>query len=465
MNLQSNRRIKRAWAFYDWANSVYSLVIGTAIFPIFFNAVTEDIDRRIQVDPVSGNTLEVSYVSFLGMEWVNTQLYGYAISFMLLIVAVISPILSGVADYAGKKKFFLRLFCYLGSAACVGLWWFDVEALELSMGVFVLAGIGFWASLVFYNSYLPDIAPKEEHDRLSAHGFALGYAGSVILLIAVLVLSQGFGMDIRYAFLMVGLWWFGFAQITLSRIPENPYNHGGGGPLFSRGFKELRIVAWDAWNARRLWWYLLSFLMMSMAVQTIMVMAQFFGIKEVWRTGENGELIRGMDTTQLIVAIILVQIIAIPGAYLFSGMAKRWGNVSGLKVAMLLWISVCVFAYAVVDTPTEFWIAACFIGFIMGGTQSLTRSTYSKFLPETEDTTSYFSFYDVLEKVGIVIGTACFGYIEGLTGTMRNSVLALVAFFLIALVLLFVIPKTERFLKPREELKYRKTQRGTDASE
>ena len=467
MNAPYSKRVQRAWSFYDWANSVYALVISTAIFPIFYNEVTK---TNVQVvrDKVLGEDVEVAVVEAFGMEFVNTELYSYAISFSLLLVALLSPLLSGIADYAGKKKFFLKVFCYLGSVACMALWWFDPQRLELSMLVLVLASMGYWSSLVFYNSYLPDIAPKAEHDQLSARGFAMGYVGSVILLVINLIMVQVFDIDARWCFLMVGVWWLGFAQITLRRIPDNPYNHKGQGKLITKGFEELRMVFWDAWNARRLWWYLVAFFVLSMGVQTVMLMAQFFGIKAIIRIDENGNEVVGMETGELIVAIILVQLIAIPGAFLFSWMAKKLGNVQSLMVAMCCWIAVCCWAFFAVHTPSEFWAAASCIGFIMGGTQSLSRSTYSKFLPETEDTTSYFSFFDVLEKYGIIIGTFSFGFIEGWTGTIRNSVLALIVFFVIALILLKVVPKEERFLAPREEVKRRrqrqkKRQRGVAA--
>ena len=455
MNSANSNRIKRAWTFYDWANSVYALVISTAIFPIFYNEITKTNTQTV-IDKVSGEQTDVHIVTFFGMEFINTELYSYCISFSLLIVAVLSPILSGVADYTGKKKFFLRLFCYLGSAATAGLFWFTPDHLELSMLVLVVASLGYWSSIVFYNSYLPDIAPKEEHDKLSAKGFAMGYAGSVILLLANLVMIQVMDIDARWCFLLVGLWWFGFAQITLKRLPDNPYNHESKGNPIGKGLAELRMVFWDTWNARRLWWYLVAFFVLSMGVQTIMLMAQFFGIKAIVRIDETGQEVVGMETGELIVAILLVQIIAIPGAYLFSASAKKFGNIKSLVFAMVAWIALCAYAFFGVFTPTDFWLAASGIGLIMGGTQSLTRSTYSKFLPETEDTTSYFSFYDVLEKFGIIIGTFAFGFIEGWTGSIRNSILALIVFFVVALIILLIVPKEERYLAPREEARARR---------
>jgi len=434
MSITSNKKVKNAWAFYDWANSVYPLVISTAIFPMFFNAVTGTEQNG------------TDHLDFWGMDFVNTELYSYVIAASFLIVIVLSPILSGIADATGKKKFFLSAFCYLGSISCACLYFFDVSHLEWSMVPLLLSSVGYWGSIVFYNAYLPEIAPPEEHDKLSAKGFSMGYIGSVLLLAINLFMilgierAEGEPSLVPYCFIMVAVWWAGFAQFTLRKLPSNPYKKSGTGKAWNRGFAELKKVFHQILKIKLLSRYLLAFFVFSMAVQTIMLMAQFFGMKEVHQVIDGVERI-GLTDSQFIIAILLIQIIAIPGAYLFSRTSAKIGNVNTLKVALLLWIGVCIFAFAIVDSPTEFYIAAAWIGFIMGGTQSLGRSTYSKFLPDTEDHASFFSFYDVLEKAGIVIGMVSFGMIEGMTDNMRTPILALVGFFGIGLALLFFVPK------------------------
>ncbi len=427
-------KITKAWTYYDWANSVYALVISTAIFPIYYNEVTT------QKDDAGGFT---DTLFFFGKEFVNTELYSYVIAASLFIVVILSPILSGIADYSGKKKFFLKVFCYIGSIACATLFFFNTDHLELSMLSVLLASIGYWNSIVFYNSFLPEIAEPEDHDKLSAKGYSRGYIGSVILLIACLILIMVLEVSAGWSFILVALWWAGFAQYTFKWLPENTYSRKAKGNLISHGFEELMSVYKKVRKTKRLKAYLLSFFIFSMAVQTIMLMAQFFGMKEIWRYDEAGELVRGLSQTQLIVSIILVQLIASPGAYVFSWCSSKLGNKKTLMIALSVWIIVCVCAFLFVREPKGFYITAMCIGFVMGGTQSLSRSTYSKFLPETQDHASYFSLYDVLEKIGIIIGMFSFGYIEGVTGSMRNSLLSLVVFFTVGLLLLFLIPKKE----------------------
>jgi len=424
---KGNNKIINAWTFYDWANSVYPLVITTAIFPIFYENVTRD------------NTLEKSIadvVQFAGFSFKNTELYSYVISFSFIIVAFLSPLLSGVADYSDKKKGFLKFFCYLGSLSCASLFFFDVNYLELSMIPVLLASVGFWGSIVFYNAYLPEIAEAKDHDRISAKGYALGYLGSSILLIANLIAIKGFGMEGRYAFLTVAAWWVGFSQYTYASLPDNSFSKQSKGNKFTKGFRELKKVWAELGKLTTLKRYLGSFFVYSMGVQTIMLMAVLFAKKEVNWEGDEA-------STGLIVSILIIQFIAIGGAYLFSWVSSKIGNIASLSITLFIWVFICIGAYFIHE-PIEFYIIAGSVGLVMGGIQSLSRSTYSKLLPETKDHASYFSFYDVLEKLGIVVGTFAYGFIEGWTGSMRNSIFALGAFFIVGFVLLLRVPKNEQ---------------------
>jgi MFS transporter, UMF1 family len=441
MGNKKQKRIVNAWAFYDWANSVYPLVITTAIFPLYYTAVTSGNKEMV-------GDFEADVVYFFGIRFVNTALYSYITAASFLVVAFASPILSGVADYIGNKRFFLSLFCYIGSSACIGLFFFDPGFLEFSMLLPFFASIGYWGSMVFYNAYLPEIAPPEEHDNISARGFTMGYVGSVLLLVANLVAIQAFGMPAKWAFITVGIWWAGFAQITLIYLPDNPYNHQvkKKESLVKKGFLELQSVWKQLKNQIPLKRYLGAYFVYNMGVQTVMLMAILFSNKEIqWLINpETGQ----PDTAGLIIAVIIIQLLASVGAFVMSRLSKKVGNIMVLKVVVFLWILLCVFAYFI-HTPTEFYLLAAFVGFVMGGIQSMSRSTYSKMLPQTEDHASYFSFYDVAEKVGIVLGTLAFGYIEDFTGSMRNSVLVLITFFVIGFILLQRVPKL-KVLNPQE---------------
>jgi UMF1 family MFS transporter len=402
---------------------VYSLVITTAIFPIFYNAVTTARDA-------SGAVVS-DRVDFLGTTFINTQLYSYVLAASFVVVIILSPLLSGMADYAGKKLLFMKVFAVVGSLACAGLAAFNPEHLEWSMAALFVANIGFWGSLGFYNAFLPEIAPPEDHDRLGARGYVMGYLGSLILLLVCLAMIMGIGKHTtRWAFVLVGVWWIAWAQPAFRRLPRNPYGRKAHGNLLTHGFAELRGVARELRGQPALKRYLMSFFIVSMAVQTIMLMASSFGIKEV-----------KLSDTQLIVAIIAVQLLAIPGAFLMAWLSSRIGNLRTLAVCLAVWVGVCIYAYAFVTDVNGFFVAAGIIGFMMGGTQSMNRSTYSKMLPETQDHASYFSFYEVLEKGGLIIGMFSWGTIEGLTGSMRTSVLALILFFVAALAVLLSVPR------------------------
>lgn len=428
---KGSKKLLNAWAFYDWANSVYTLTVASSIFPIFYSAL------------FISNASEIKTVWAFGFEFKSTALITFVTAFTFLVVSVMSPILSGIADYVGNKMNFLKFFCYVGSAGCIGLYWFDVSpgGIHLSLLFYFMGLIGYWGSLVFYNSYLPDIAFPEQQDSISAKGFSLGYFGSVILLIInlVMVMSQSDGAAkmqmMRYSFITVGIWWALFSQYTFYYLPKGTSSgHKVTMNVVFNGLKELQQVWKQLKQNLRLKRYLYAFFVFSMAVQTIMLVAVYFGEEEIaW--GSDGE-----KTTGLIVSILVIQLVAIAGAILTSMASKKFGNIKALIGVNFIWMSLCFYAYFM-ETPVQFYIAAGIVGLVMGGVQSLARSTYSKFLPETDDTTSYFSFYDVAEKIGIVIGMVIFASIDQITGTMRNAILFLFIFFLFGIILLFRVPQ------------------------
>jgi UMF1 family MFS transporter len=442
---KDNKQIIRSWTFYDWANSVFPLVITSAIFPNFYDFVT--------THDANGNFTGKS-IQLLGIAFENQNIYSFVYAFALFIVVMLTPILSGIADYLGNKKMFLQFFCYLGSISCMGLYFFNRDHLMLSFIPFITATIGFWGSLVYYNSYLPQIASPENQDKVSARGFALGYFGSSLLLIICLIgimvfkydpiTHQGF-FKVKYSFLLVGIWWIGFAQYTFNYLPKKSHAHKitNKEGLFSKGFKELSNVYAQIKLMPQLKRFLTSYFFYNMGVQTIMVVAVLFARNEIdW--GNDPVVAEKTKTSALIVSILIIQFVGIAGSFLFSWMSRQIGNVKTLIVTILIWIFICVFTYGVVHTPFEFYIVAFLVGLVMGGVQALSRSTYSKYLPETEDHTSFFSFYDVIEKLGMILGTISFGMISQLTGGMRNSILSLIVFFIIGLIVMFPLTRKKK---------------------
>ena len=409
---------------YDWANSAYNLVITTTFFPIYFAAITKSAYGE--------NT-----VPLLGRTFKNTALYNYALAFAYLIIALALPILSAIADSRGNKKKFMQFFCYLGGLSCIGLFWFkgDQPSVLLGTGCFVLAAIGYIGSLVFYNSYLPEIAEPDDRDWVSARGYSMGYIGSVILQLV------GFGLVLYfsaqgdnssgplYTFLLVGIWWIVFAQITFYHLPvaSAPVEKKDG-HVFKNGFLELKKVWEQVKHLKVLKWFLVAFLFYSMGVQTVMLAATLFGSQ-----------LLGLPDEKLIITVVLIQLVAIPGAMMMSALSGKFGNLRVLTGVVFFWILVCVAAYVVanmkeqgIDVEFYFYGLAVSVGIVMGGIQSLSRSTYSRLMPDTKDTASYFSFYDVTEKIAIVIGIFTFAYIDETFG-MKNSVLILIIFFILGL--------------------------------
>jgi UMF1 family MFS transporter len=412
----NNKKQIRAWTFYDWANSAYSLVITSAIFPIYYASV---LPERVEV---------------FGSMFKRGDVAAYAISLSFLIIAFLSPMLSGIADSRGNKKLFLKFFCYLGSVSCIALFFFTKETgLYYGLGFSVLASVGFCGSLVFYNAYLPEIATRDTQDKISARGFAMGYVGSVLLLVLCLIFVLSFeGSDLpaRWSFVAVGVWWLGFAQITFRGLPD--VKTMASDVTLSDGFKELKKVWIQLKQFAKLKWFLSAFFFYNMGVQTVMYMATYFGTDELH-----------LETSQLIITILLIQLLAIGGAYFSAQLSKKIGNIKTLSLILIVWIGICCGAYFV-QTANEFYLLAAVVGVVMGGVQSLSRSTYSKMLPNhTKDTASYFSFYDVCEKVGIVIGTLTFGLVSQIMGGMRQSTLALMVYFILGLLLLTSLLRKE----------------------
>lgn len=433
---KGSSKLLNAWAFYDWANSVYPLVISSAVFPIFFESLFSDRSH---------------YIDVFGLNLKNSALISFVTALAFLLVAFISPLLSGIADYVGNKKSFMKFFCYMGALSCMGLYWFSLENIYVGLFFYFFGLIGFWGSLVFYNSYLPDIAFPEQQDKISARGYSLGYIGSVVLLIvnlAMIMKPDLFGITgtsgeaamkaMRYSFIMVGVWWILFSQYSYYYLPKGNQNANQKvtqDAIFN-GFKELKKVWAILEKNISLKRYLGSFFVYSMAVQTVMIVATYFGAQEIaWSSKEE-------STTGLIICILLIQLVAVLGAFLTSKSSTKFGNIPTLIVINCFWVLLCSVAYFIV-LPLHFYIMAALVGLVMGGIQSLSRSTYSKLLPETEDTASFFSFYDVAEKIGIVIGMCVYGIIDQITGSPRFAIVFLAIFFITGVVLLNRVPKNK----------------------
>lgn len=419
---KNDRKTIHAWAMYDWANSAYALVIVSAIFPAYYNEITE----------VDG----ITRISLFGWNIENTAAYSINLGIAFGIVALISPLLSSIADYNGNHRSFMKFFCYMGSIGCMTLFFFsDYHLVQLGLAGMLFATIGYCGSIVFYNAYLPAIATEDKQDKVSARGYAYGYIGATTLLLinlAFIMNQEALGVTNdtllpRLSFLLTGIWWLGFAQIPLRSLPKGLYTAKSKGRSLMNGYREL-IKIWNQLKSKpKTRTFLLSFFFYIMGVQTVMFMAASFGEKEIH-----------LGLTQLIITVLLLEYLGVGGAFLFSWISKKAGNVRALMLAVVIWILICIGAYFII-TPLHFYIAAFFIGMVMGGIQSLSRSTYAKMIPDTGNNAGYFSFYDVCEKTAMMCGLIMFGTLDNLTGSMRNSIFALAFWFAIGLILLIVV--------------------------
>ena len=426
---RGSKKLIGAWTLYDWSNSVYSLVISSAVFPIYYSQYVFS---------------QTNSIILFNAEINKDSLISLVSAFSFLLIAFLSPLLSGIADYIGNKKIFMKFFVYLGSLSCIGLYWFELETIEISLIFYTLTLIGFWGSLVYYNSYLRDITYPNQTNVVSAKGYTMGYIGSVILLLINLIMinfyeSFGFESEIiamKSSFAIVGLWWLGFSEYSFYHLPKG--NRGVKIPknIIWNGFKELKNVYKIIRSSKRFTRFLIAFFVFSFSLQTVLYIASYFGVNEIDWTGSD-------QTSGLIISILLIQIVAIAGAFIFSRLAQKFGNVIVLTFAIFLWGAVCLYAYYI-NTPNEFYMIAGLVGLLMGGTQPVARATFSLFIPDTNDTTSFFSFYDVTEKIGIVFGMLFYALAAQITGSVRFSVIIFMFFFFLGAILLTRVPRIDK---------------------
>ncbi len=413
----NNKETIRAWAIFDWANSAYALVISTAIFPPFFAAMTAD-----QVD-------------IWGMSISNTALFSFSISLSYLFLVFINPILAGIADSGGRRKFFLNIFTTMGALACMSLFFFDNEGYVWwgTIG-FILATIGYTAGTVFYNAYLPEIVSEDQYDKVSAKGFAYGYVGSVILLIAILILIQfpeKFGMEAsslqaRIGFLLVGIWWIGFAQYSFKRLPDDKVGIPIDEPI-KKGLQELKKAWVKIKKSKHVSRFLASFFFYIAGLNTVVYLATIFAKEEL-----------GITQSKLIITVLLIQVLGIAGAYLFAYISRVRGTKTSIGIMIFIWMVICVVGFFVAG-EYAFYALSSAVGLVMGGTQAVSRSAYAKMVDDnSEELNSFFSLYEVVRNIAVVAGTMVFGLVDQITSNMRYSILSVAVFFMIGLLILSV---------------------------
>lgn len=420
--MESSKKVVRGWVLFDWANSAYSLVIVSTIFPKIF-------------------LYELGETStFLGINFGNSSaIYTSAISFSYLIILLITPVLGGIADYGGYKKRYMQFFTYLGVLACVMLYFFDSNHIYLGVLGAILGSIGFSGSMVFYNAYLPEIVPVKDQDKISARGYAMGYLGSSILLILLVVLSSYPSLlfvktkleVFKIGFILVGLWWFGWSAITFKVLPQNKPTHKGNVTSYIKeGLKQLRIAVKSIAKNKIIKRFLIAFACLSLGFQTLWIISPIFAASVI-----------KLEGSELIVIVLIMQFVGIIGSMIFSRISKAKGNILSLSLTVIVFIIVCL-AASTTTSKQVFYGIAILMGFAMGGMQSMSRSTFSKLIVDEVNHASLFSLYDIIEKSSILIGTALVTLVYAFNISMFNVpsekfvLLLLGVFFIIGLFLL-----------------------------
>lgn len=420
----------RAWAMYDWAVSAMQTTISTAVFPIYF--------------------LQVAAAGRTDAE--GTQLLGYANTVAAVLIAVLAPILGAIADYKAAKKRFLVGFMLLGVTATAMMFLIQHGQVLLASVLFVLSMAGATGSMTFYESLLPHIASEDEMDRVSTAGYALGYVGGGLLLalnLAWISNPGAFGLPFgenltraqatlpsRLAFVSVGVWWLLFSIPVLRRVPEPPRaleaDESPAGSAIFVAFTRLGETLRELRRFKQAALAMVAFTIYNDGIQTIVKMATAFG----------NEL--HIERKDLISAILLVQFIGIPCAFAFGSLASKLGAKRSIFLGLLVYTGICIYAYTI-QTTREFYVLACLVGLVQGGTQALSRSLFANMIPKHKSG-EFFGFYSVFEKFGGILGPLVFAIAVGQGGTSRVAILWVIGFFVVggALLAFVNVPEGER---------------------
>ena len=413
-------RQRKGWYFYDWANSAFAMTILAALFGPYLDKF---------VVPAEGWT-----VPFLGIGPLSSvSLYGYTIGASAILVLLTSPLLGAIADSGRHKKMFMMVFCYAGSLSTLLMFFIGPGDVGLALFLFFLGNVSFVSGNVFYDAFLPHIAEPQEQDIVSGKGYAYGYAGGGLLFLVHLLLVQfhaelgipDVGLAIRISLSSVGLWWGGFALITFRRLHEetSPAIRKGVLRQLKSGLARIGYTARSIRSLKQLLIFLFAFMVYNDGIQTVIVMASIYG---------SGEL--KFDTMTLMGGLLFVQLIGIAGSQIFARLSVRFGTKTMLLSSLAVWAGIVVYGYFM-TTPLDFWILCAFVGLVLGGSQAISRSLYSKIIPPSASA-EFFGFFSIFEKFSAIWGPLVFAFVRQMTGSARNSILSLVAFFLIGFLIL-----------------------------
>jgi UMF1 family MFS transporter len=420
------RRDLRAWAMYDWANSAFQTTIIAAIFPIYFQKVAA-----------------------AGMPGaLATSRFAWATTLAILIVAIIAPVLGAIADYAAAKKRLLGVFLAIGAAATGAMYFITRGDWMLALVLFVVANVGVAGSIVFYESLLPHLVGVDELDRVSTAGYALGYlGGGVLLAINVLMMSRpawfflpSREIAIRASLASVAVWWVVFSIPLFRDVPEPPRRLEAGerprGNALVPAVRRLIETLRELRRYRQAFMLLLAFLLYNDGIQTIIRMATTYGTEI------------GIDENAMILALLITQFIGVPFGFLFGMFADRIGAKRAVFVGLAVYTLITILGYFM-KTSTHFYALAIMVGMVQGGTQALSRSLFASMIPKHKSS-EFFAFFGVFERYAGILGPAVFAWVVAHSGTGRNAILSVLAFFIVGGALLTLVDVNAGRLAARE---------------
>jgi UMF1 family MFS transporter len=419
--VDSHKKTIFGWCMYDWANSAFATTILAAVLPIYF----------VSIVPEGG--VDISILGFTFHAFA-TPLWSFSITIAMVIVALSAPVLGAIADYSRAKRQFLIFYTYLGAvftALLVTVGYGDYLRASL---FFIIALIGFAGGMVFYNAFLPEIAPEGEREYVSGKGFAFGYLGGGILLLLNLLMIEKHGWfgipdaawGARLSFLTVGVWWGLFAIPTFRFVRDRKDKVAAKVRYIRHGFKTLADTFRKMRRFTELVKFLISFLIYNDGVQTVIVMAAIFGREEL-----------GFEASTLIGCLLMVQIIGFPAA-LFMGRLAQWiGEKRTIYLCLIVYCIIVIYGFFM-SQPWEFWVLGFLVGLVQGGSQAISRSLYSSLLP-VGHSAEFFGFFAIANRFASIFGPLIFGLVAVLTGSIRNSILAIIVFFIVGFLILMTV--------------------------
>jgi UMF1 family MFS transporter len=436
---KNDRREIFGWMTYDWANSVFfTTVVGVLIGKY----ITQLAQKAVGENGV--------VIAFGGYDLVTAKsLFPYAVGLSVFLQIFFLPVMGAIADYTNLKKTFMAFFCYAGAFTCCLLFFVEGNLYILGSILFIVSNLSAGASIVFYNSFLSDITTEDKRDKVSSWGFAAGYASGVFVLFANLIfltyaerIGVSTGLAVRICLLTAGIWWGGFAFITFALLKKrNPARAVPEGKHFiTAGFGELKETFRDLFKLKQTLRFLIAYLLYNDGIQTVITASSIFIVQEVLM--KDARISENDYDVKLIIAFLIAQIIAFFGALAFERIANFTNTKTAIIISLIIWSVIVIYAYAILTSITEAYFMSGAIGFVLGGSQALSRSLFSKMIPTGRES-AFFGIYEISERGTSWIGPVVFGFVAQMTNSYRQALLALIFFFIVGSIIL-IFTNTDR---------------------